>query len=150
MEPFTSAFAFKFSPRPLTPAKKLVDDVSEEEKSDRLARLLDLVESQQRAHLATLVGTRATVLVEGASKSGDFFQGRTERNEIVHLPAAAFVRDGAPLDPTAQVVDVSISSANKHSLTGDPDAASLAQLPIFAAPKMKSGSRALVPVSCAT
>lgn len=140
---FTSAFAFKFSPRPLTPALKLADDVSEADKSDRLARLLDLVESQQRAHLLTLVGTRATVLVEGASKSGDFFQGRTERNEIVHMPAASFVRDGAALDPSSQLVAVSIASANKHSLTGNPDAASLAALPIFSAPKLKTGSRAL-------
>ena len=140
---FTSAFAFKFSPRPLTPALKLADDVSEEDKSERLARLLDQVESQQRVHLATLVGTRAKVLIEGASKSGDFFQGRTERNEIVHMPGAAFVRDGVPLDPTACVVDVAIASANKHSLTGNPDAASIALLPLRTAPKMKTGSRAL-------
>jgi len=140
---FTSAFAFKFSPRPLTPALKLADDVSEDAKSDRLARLLAQVEAQQRTHLGTLVGTRATVLVEGASKSGDFFQGRTERNEIVHLPASVFMRDGALLDPAASLVEVSITSANKHSLTGDPDVASLAKLPLRAAPKMKTGSRAL-------
>ncbi|MGH7327529.1 MAG: tRNA (N6-isopentenyl adenosine(37)-C2)-methylthiotransferase MiaB [Polyangiaceae bacterium] len=139
---FTSAFAFKFSPRPLTPALKLADDVTEEEKSDRLARLLALVESQGRAHLATLVGTRATVLVEGASKSGDFFQGRTERNEIVHLPAGAFVRNGKALDPSGQLVMSDVTSANKHSLEGAPLAASLDLLPLRGA-RMKSEARSL-------
>ncbi len=139
---FTSAFAFKFSPRPLTPALKLEDDVSEEEKSDRLARLLALVESQGRAHLATLVGTRATVLVEGASKSGDFFQGRTERNEIVHLPTAAFARNGKPLDPSTALVSCDITHANKHSLEGAPIGSSLDSLP-WRGSRVKASSRSL-------
>ena len=67
---FTSLFGFKYSPRPLTPALKLPDDVPEATKSERLARLFELAEGQTRAHLATLVGTRQQVLVEGASKSG--------------------------------------------------------------------------------
>ena len=143
---FTSAFAFKFSPRPLTPALKLGDDVTEEQKSDRLARLLELVEAQGRAHLATLVRTKATVLVEGASKSGDFFQGRTERNEIVHMPTGAFVRNGKPLDPTAQLVACDVVSANKHSLAGTPLLSSLDALPLRGA-RAKATSRSLPVVS---
>lgn len=143
---FTSAFAFKFSPRPLTPALKLADDVPEEEKAARLARLLELVEKQGRAHLASLVGTEATVLVEGASKSGEFYQGRTERNEIVHLPFAAFVRDGRALDPTAQLVRASITAANKHSLEGVPHAESTATLPLHGK-KPRANARVLPLVS---
>ena len=52
---FVSLFGFKFSPRPNTPALKLGDDVAEKEKSERLARLFELSESQLRTHLAALV-----------------------------------------------------------------------------------------------
>ena len=82
---FVGLFGFKYSPRPFTPALKLADDVPEEAKAERLARLFEVAESQTRAHLATLVGTRQRVLVEGASKAQGKVTGRTERNEIVHL-----------------------------------------------------------------
>ena len=107
---FTSLFGFKYSPRPLTPALKLPDDVPESQKSDRLALLFEVAEANTRAHLATMVGTRQKVLVEGASKNGDRMQGRTERNEIVHV-------DVAPgIDFVGAIVEVEILRANKHSL----------------------------------
>jgi tRNA-2-methylthio-N6-dimethylallyladenosine synthase len=105
---FTSLFGFKYSPRPKTPALRLKDDVPEAVKSERLARLFELVEAQQVAHLATLVGTRQEVLVEGPSKSGDTMQGRTRRNEIVHLAQGK----------AGDLVTVEILRANKHSLFG--------------------------------
>ncbi|HWL85881.1 MAG TPA: tRNA (N6-isopentenyl adenosine(37)-C2)-methylthiotransferase MiaB, partial [Polyangiaceae bacterium] len=123
---FASAFAFKFSPRPHTPALKLIDDVPEEAKKERLARLLDLVEELGRAHLGRLAGTRAEVLVEGQSKSspsgeGPSLQGRTERNEIVHL-------EGGSPSWIGQIVPVEILRANKHSLTGRPTESALSML----------------------
>jgi tRNA-2-methylthio-N6-dimethylallyladenosine synthase len=121
---FVGLFGFKYSPRPFTPALKLEDDVSEAEKSDRLARLFEVAESQTRAHLATMVGTRQRVLVEGASKAQGKVTGRTERNEIVHLEAPpGRVLIGA-------LVDVEITQAFKHSLHGMLDAAAIAALPM--------------------
>jgi tRNA-2-methylthio-N6-dimethylallyladenosine synthase len=120
-------FGFKYSPRPFTPALKLPDDVPEAVKSERLARLFEVAESQTRAHLDRLVGTRQRVLVEGASKAQGKVTGRTERNEIVHLdvpPGRALI--GA-------LVDVEITQAFKHSLHGMLDAAALAALPLLAA-----------------
>lgn len=115
---FVSVFGFKYSPRPSTPALKLGDDISEEEKSERLARLFELSEGQRSAHLARLVGSTQLVLVEGAGERGGY-TGRTERNEIVHLEAAR--------DVTGQLVEVTIAEAFKHSLRGTPtDAALLA------------------------
>ncbi|MEZ4390822.1 MAG: tRNA (N6-isopentenyl adenosine(37)-C2)-methylthiotransferase MiaB [Polyangiales bacterium] len=109
---FTGLFGFKYSPRPHTPALRLGDDVSEGVKAERLARLFELSESLTRAHLATLVGTRAEVLVEGPSRNGaGTVAGRTRRNEIVHLPAA-------PQGGAGAVVEVEITRANKHSLEG--------------------------------
>jgi len=110
---FVAAFAFKYSPRPYTPALKLGDEVSEEVKNDRLARLFALVEIQQQAHLRSLVGHDVQVLVEGRSP-GDTgrFAGRSERNEIVHLIAP----DGH--DPTGELVPVTIDEPFRHSLSG--------------------------------
>jgi tRNA-2-methylthio-N6-dimethylallyladenosine synthase len=117
---FIALFGFKYSPRPLTPALRLPDDVPEEIKSERLARLFEVVEELGAAHLATLVGTRQRVLVEGASKSekGDLsrdrVQGRTEGHAIVHVEAP-----GAG-GLVGTIVEVEVVRANKHSLTGVP------------------------------
>jgi tRNA-2-methylthio-N6-dimethylallyladenosine synthase len=117
---FVSLFGFKYSPRPHTPALRLSDDVAEGVKSDRLARLFETADELGTAHLAALVGTRQKVLVEGPSKSekGDLsrdrVQGRTDRNEIVHIavPGAASL--------VGQIVEVEVTRANRHSLLGAP------------------------------
>jgi tRNA-2-methylthio-N6-dimethylallyladenosine synthase len=117
---FVSLFGFKYSPRPFTPALRLNDDVPEEVKSERLARLFEVVEAQGAAHLRSLVGTRQKVLVEGASKSerGDLsrdrVQGRTERNEIAHVEAPGAGR------AVGSIVEVEVVRANRHSLTTVP------------------------------
>jgi len=123
---FTGLFGFKYSPRPFAPSLKLTDDVPEETKSERLARLFDLAEGQTRAHLATLVGTTQHVLVEGASKAlagRRLVEGRTHRNEIVHVEEP----EGRAI--IGEIVDVEIVRANKHSLVGIPTAAALEALP---------------------
>jgi tRNA-2-methylthio-N6-dimethylallyladenosine synthase len=115
---FVSLFGFKYSPRPHTPALRLGDDVPEEVKSDRLARLFELADELGALNLASLVGTKQEVLVEGASKSekGDLsrdrVQGRTARSEIVHIDAPGAGR------LVGQVVEVEITRAHRHSLAG--------------------------------
>ena len=110
---FVAAFAFKYSPRPYTPSLKLGDDVPEDVKDDRLARLFAVVEEQQKAHLRSLVGRDLEVLVEGPSP-GDTgrYAGRSERNEIVHLVAPE------AYDPTGELVTVTIDEPFRHSLSG--------------------------------
>jgi tRNA-2-methylthio-N6-dimethylallyladenosine synthase len=117
---FVSLFGFKYSPRPYTPALRLADDVPEEVKTERLARLFEAGDAIAAAHLGALVGTTQRVLIEGPSKDtgGDLsrgrVQGRTERNEIVHVdaPGAASL--------IGELLEVSIVRANKHSLVGVP------------------------------
>jgi tRNA-2-methylthio-N6-dimethylallyladenosine synthase len=112
---FVSVFAFKYSPRPHTPALRLGDSVPEEVKSERLARLFELVDEQQTRHLNGLVGTTARVLIEGRSKTHpDRVSGRSERHEIVHIDAPP------ELEPSGELVDVRISEAYKRSLVGVP------------------------------
>ncbi|UJR81189.1 tRNA (N6-isopentenyl adenosine(37)-C2)-methylthiotransferase MiaB [Sandaracinus amylolyticus] len=130
---FVAAFAFKYSPRPHTPALKLGDDVTEEQKDDRLARLLEVVAEQQRAHLASLVGTRTEVLFESLSqeskndrpRAGEArWKGRSSRHEIVH----ADVPEG--IDLAGAILPVTVERANAHSLVArvDADVASLPRI----------------------
>jgi tRNA-2-methylthio-N6-dimethylallyladenosine synthase len=120
---FVSLFGFKYSPRPFTPALRLGDDVAEDVKSERLARLFEVSEAFLSAHLASLVGTNQSVLVESASKSekGDTslgrVQGRTDRNEIVHVDVQNAANAAVVI---GQIVDVEITRANRHSLAGVP------------------------------
>jgi len=108
---FVAAFCFKYSPRPHTPALQLPDDVPEEVKDARLARLFEVVAAQQSSHLASLVGTTQEVLVEGPSRgSAHRFTGRSGRHEIVHVE----VPEG--VDPSGHLVEVRVEEAYKHSL----------------------------------
>jgi tRNA-2-methylthio-N6-dimethylallyladenosine synthase len=106
---FTGLFGFKYSQRPFTPALKLGDDVSEDEKSARLAELFAASEAIRVRHLESLVGTTQEVLCEGPGKNG--FTGRTEANEIVHF--------GCSDDPTGELARVRIERAFKNSLMGE-------------------------------
>ena len=128
---FVTAFGFKYSPRPHTPALKLGDDVSEEIKSDRLERLFAAVDVLQQRHLDSLVGTRTRVLIEGASKSQvgsslPRFMGRSDRHEIVHVEIEA------DQDPTGALLEVTIVEANKRSLVGRPTAGQALRRPPIA------------------
>ncbi|MFO0642891.1 MAG: tRNA (N6-isopentenyl adenosine(37)-C2)-methylthiotransferase MiaB [Polyangiaceae bacterium] len=139
---FTQVFAFKYSPRPGTPALKLGDDVSEEEKSSRLARLFELTEELGRAHLAGLVGTTQKVLLHGASKGKNgTFEGRTEQSFIVHVE----VPEG--LSPIGEVVEVTVDRAYKHSLAGSPTADALSRLRAVPPRKAPEKRRRLLPLA---
>ncbi|MGK3987195.1 tRNA (N6-isopentenyl adenosine(37)-C2)-methylthiotransferase MiaB [Sorangium sp. So ce136] len=120
---FKGLFGFKYSRRPHTPALKLPDDVSEDVKGERLARLFGESEALLAAHLSGLVGTTQEVLVEGRDKErgaggargqgGPLWSGRTGRHEIAHIQGAG------ELDLLGEVVEVSIARANKHSLQAE-------------------------------
>lgn len=111
---FVSAFGFKYSPRPHTPALRFEDNIPEAVKSERLARLFEVTEGQQRAHLARLVGSETEVLFEGPSRTGEQrFSGRSERHEIVHVQ----VQPGEDL--TGLLLPVRITEANRHSLNAE-------------------------------
>jgi tRNA-2-methylthio-N6-dimethylallyladenosine synthase len=133
---FSGLFGFKYSVRPYTPALKLEGEPSEDEKSERLARLFAVAERSRTRNLESVVGTTVSVLCEGQSK-GERWSGRSERNEIVHFASA--------VDPTGQVVPVRIVAAFKNSLSGEADPAWLAGLPPVAPPAPRARSLPLHP-----
>ncbi len=110
---FESSFSFNYSPRPGTPALRLLDDaVPDEVSQERLARFQARQrEIQLEAH-RTLEGTVQRVLVEGPSAHDDgVVCGRTSTFKTVNFPGDA--------DLTGQWVDVTITRAFVNSLRGE-------------------------------
>jgi len=83
---FDSAFTFIYSPREGTPAARMEDDITEEEKKERLLRLNEVVAELSLASNLRLKDRVVEVLVEGQSKSKpDMLSGRTRTNKLVHF-----------------------------------------------------------------
>jgi tRNA-2-methylthio-N6-dimethylallyladenosine synthase len=90
---FQGSFVFKYSPRPGTESVDMVDDVPEEIKKERNARLLAAQEEVSRERNRGLHGRRVEILVEGPSKTDPRRQtGRTDTNQIVVFEAGRDLR----------------------------------------------------------
>jgi tRNA-2-methylthio-N6-dimethylallyladenosine synthase len=108
---FASAFAFKYSRRPGTPAAALDGQVAEEVKAERLARLLDLLNEQQVGFNAAQVGRTLPVLLERAGRHPGDLTGRSPYLQAVHIRA--------PEHLIGRIVPVRIESAARMSLAGE-------------------------------
>ncbi len=86
------AFMFKYSERPNTIAqKKFVDDVSEEEKGQRLTEIIDLQQILSLRSNKQNIGNTFEVLVESNSKrSNADLAGRNSQNKMVVFPKKDF------------------------------------------------------------
>jgi len=82
---FDDAYTFKYSVREGTPAVKIKDHVSEETKTERIGRLIEVVRRVAKRKNVGLVGSAHEVLVEGPAKRGDLLQARTRTNKIALL-----------------------------------------------------------------
>jgi tRNA-2-methylthio-N6-dimethylallyladenosine synthase len=107
---FAAAYSFKYSPRPGTPAEKLADQVPEEVKAERLARLQRLVERQQAAFSQRCVGRTLPVLFEKPGRRAGQLIGRSPYLQSVHAEA--------PSHLLGQIVPVEISAFGPNSLAG--------------------------------
>lgn len=108
---FDHAYSFVYSPRPGTPAEKLVDNISPDEKKQRLALLQNRIRARGEQFTRAMVGTRQRVLVERLSKKdANEVAGRTDNNRWVNF--------AAPLDTIGQFVTVEITDAMPNSLRG--------------------------------
>ena len=109
---FDMSFSFIYSARPGTPAADMPDDVSENEKKERLYLLQQRITQQAMQYSHQMLGTEQRVLVEGPSKKDVMeLTGRTETNRIVN-----FV--GTP-DMIGKFVDIKITDVWTNSLRGD-------------------------------
>jgi tRNA-2-methylthio-N6-dimethylallyladenosine synthase len=108
---FDQSFSFIYSRRPGTPAASLPDDVTHEEKQQRLAILQNRINTQAMTISRGMVGTTQRVLVERPSKKDpQQLAGRTENMRWVNF-------DG-PQTLINQFADVMITEALPNSLRG--------------------------------
>ena len=82
---FDMGYIFKYSPRSGTPAAELGDQLPEEVKEERNQRLLAILAETSKRRNESLLGTTQEVLVEGPSRKGGNFVGRTRGNRVVHF-----------------------------------------------------------------
>jgi tRNA-2-methylthio-N6-dimethylallyladenosine synthase len=110
---FDYSFSFLYSPRPGTPAAYLSDDVTQQVKLARLARLQAINEAQGDAISRAMLGTVQRVLIEGASwKDATELAGKTDNNRIVDIAGDASL--------IHQFVNVRITDvSNPKRLRGD-------------------------------
>jgi len=108
---FANIFSFGYSPRPLTAAARLADDIPPEVKRRRLMDVQALQKEIQTAFHRTLLGKVERVLATGRSKKDPaVFAGRNEGNQVVNFKAEG--------DCLGQFVDVEITSVGPYSLRG--------------------------------
>ena len=82
---FTSLFTFIFSPRAGTPAEKMDDPISAEEKSKWFQELLDVQEEIAAKRCSSMVGKTEKVLIESVKEKTGELNARTSGNIIVEL-----------------------------------------------------------------
>ena len=116
---FEAMFTFIYSKRPGTPAAKLQDTVTREEKQIRFERLMDLQnEISERKHEA-YVGKIVRVLVDGEAKDEEYpLKARTNGGRLVHLKALRQQSCGESA-VFGKFVDVKITHSNNWSLFGE-------------------------------
>ncbi|MCS5597356.1 MAG: tRNA (N6-isopentenyl adenosine(37)-C2)-methylthiotransferase MiaB [Alphaproteobacteria bacterium] len=108
---YASAYSFKYSPRPGTPAANMASLVREDVKTERLAALQGLINEQQLEFNKNCIGKTLPVLFDRTDKKGDKLHGRTPYNQAIHVSAPARL-----MGHSANVV---IDGAFANSLTGE-------------------------------
>jgi tRNA-2-methylthio-N6-dimethylallyladenosine synthase len=112
---FASAFSFKYSPRPGTPAAELAEQVPEEVKSERLARLQERLETHRQAFNEGTVGRSVDVLLEKPGRYPGQLAGKSPYLQAVQMPG-----DGHAI---GDIVTVRITGMAANSLFGEVDGA---------------------------
>ena len=82
---YDSAYTFIFSPRVGTPAEKMKDDVTIEEKNNRLHILNELVNKYALEHNLKYLNKIVPVLIEGKSEKEGMQMGYTDTMKLVNV-----------------------------------------------------------------
>jgi tRNA-2-methylthio-N6-dimethylallyladenosine synthase len=107
---FASTFSFKYSPRPGTPGAEREDQIDDEIKRERLARLQDLVEAQRQTFNASTVGRTVGVLFEKPGRHAGQIAGKSPYMQAVHV--------NGEVELIGRVAPVTIVAAGSNSLAG--------------------------------
>jgi tRNA-2-methylthio-N6-dimethylallyladenosine synthase len=115
---FDHAFTFIYSPRNGTEAAGFDDQIPDDVKHERLARLVELVQAHAARRNAALVGTVQEVLCEGPSRTDPLVcRGKTRGGKTTLFTPAA---------PAGTTVSVLIEETTSQTLRGRVASAVLA------------------------
>ena len=106
---YASAYSFKYSPRPGTPAASMEDQIPRDIMDDRLQRLQTRITEHQLAFNRSTVGVDTKVLIERTGKYGSQMIGRSPWLQSVHVDT-----DAAP----GEIVHVTLVAAGPNSMSG--------------------------------
>jgi len=106
---YASAYSFKYSARPGTPAAAMEDQISREVMDERLQRLQERINLHQLAFNQSKVGCDTQILVERKGRREGQMIGRTPWLQSVHVETAARPGD---------IIDVTLVVAGPNSMTG--------------------------------
>src|SRR5579885_999567 len=111
---YDGIFAFKYSPRPNTPALSMPDSIPDEVKSQRLQILLDQQREIQRVNYSNHVGQILEVMVEGRNRARGQVVGPTSQNKTLNFTS------GQPILPApGSYVQVKVTKSCPNSLVGE-------------------------------
>ncbi|MEM6703136.1 MAG: tRNA (N6-isopentenyl adenosine(37)-C2)-methylthiotransferase MiaB [Acidobacteriota bacterium] len=111
---YASIYAFKYSPRPGTPALRLKDpEVPLDTADRRLQSLFQLQTRIQRELNEGMVGKELDLLVTGWSRQPGYQSGRSSCHRVVHFAC------GENPAEIGSLVSVRATHANDHSLLGE-------------------------------
>jgi tRNA-2-methylthio-N6-dimethylallyladenosine synthase len=109
---FTNIFSFRYSPRPLTSAAKMGDNVPFDEKKARLIEAQALQKKIQLEKNSSLIGQTQKVLCLGKSKKDpNIYSGRNEGYQVVNFKSDQ--------NEVNRFVRIKISSCGAYSLFGE-------------------------------
>ena len=119
---FDAAYLFLYSPREGTPAAGMTSVVTDEQRRSRFDELVRAQDEITARSLGKIVGRDVEVIVDGLSRRGNLFTGRTRGHRVVLIE---------PEKIESPLVTVRVHGAGKHSLRGkiaDPGEAPVALL----------------------
>jgi tRNA-2-methylthio-N6-dimethylallyladenosine synthase len=106
---YASAYSFKYSPRPGTPAATMEDQIDRTTMDDRLQRLQARINEHQLAFNRSTVGMETQVLIERSGRQAGQKIGRSPWLQSVHVES-----DAQPGD----IVGVTLVAAGPNSMAG--------------------------------
>lgn len=108
---FTNIFSFRYSPRPLTQASQMEDNIPFEVKKRRLIEVQELQKKIQLEKNKTYIGKVMKVLCLGKSKKDpQIYSGRNQGFQVVNFESQS--------DLKGKFVDVLITACGPYSLQG--------------------------------
>ena len=111
---YDGVFAFKYSPRPNTPAISMSDSIPEAEKAQRLQSLLDRQREIQRSSYMRHIGEIFEVMVEGHNTIRAQVIGRTSQNKTLNFTTSQPI-----LPATGSYQSVRVTHSFPNSLVGE-------------------------------